>query len=193
MIRMRLLKAMNRRSQWLSLMAVAFTTGLAWIWLSAVPGSATTGGLIPSPREGFLAPDFTLEEVNGGTITLSELRGKVVVVNLWASWCPPCRAEMPAIQQVYEKNRERGLEVLAVNTTYQDSESEAISFVDEVGLSFPILLERTGVMARAYQLRAMPSTFFIDREGIIRKVILGGPMNEATLQTAVEELLEDVP
>ena len=167
--------------------------GLAWIWFSAVPSSTTTEGLIPSPREGFLAPEFTLEEVNGGTITLSELRGNVVVVHLWASWCPPCRAEMPALQQVYEKNRDRGLEVLAVNTTYQDSEAEATAFVDEVGLSFPILLERTGDMARAYQLRAMPSTFFIDQEGVIRKVILGGPLSEATLQTVVEELLEDVP
>lgn len=174
-------------------MAVTLVVGLAWIWLSAVPSSATTDGLIPSPREGFLAPDFTLEEINGGTITLSELRGSVVVVNLWASWCPPCKAEMPALQRVYEKNQDRGLEVLAVNTTYQDSEAEAMGFVEEAGLSFSILLERTGVMARAYQLRAMPSTFFIDREGVIRKVILGGPMSEATLQTAVEELLGDVP
>jgi thiol-disulfide isomerase/thioredoxin len=131
--------------------------------------------------------------MNGETVTLSELRRSVVVVNLWASWCPPCRAEMPALQQVYERNRDRGLEILAVNTTYQDSEAEAVAFVDEVGISFPILLDRTGAMARAYQLRAMPSTFFINREGVILKVILGGPMSEATLQTAVEELLEDVP
>jgi cytochrome c biogenesis protein CcmG/thiol:disulfide interchange protein DsbE len=192
-MRTHLLNAMNRRSQWFSIMAVALVMGSAWVWLSALPSSATTGGLIPSPREGFLAPDFTLQAMNGETITLSELRGNVVVVNLWASWCPPCRAEMPAMQEVYESNRERGLEILAVNTTYQDREVEARAFVDELGLSFPILLERTGEMARGYQLRAMPSTFFIDREGVIRKVILGGPMSEATLQTAIEELLEGAP
>jgi len=183
---------MNRRSHWLLMMAGACLLGVAWIWLSAVPGSTTTGGLIPSPREGFLAPDFTLENLDGESITLSDLRGSVVVVNLWASWCPPCRAEMPALQQVYENNRDRGLEILAVNTTYQDQETEARAFVEEMGLTFPVLLERTGEVSRAYQLRAMPSTFFIDREGVIRKVILGGPMSEATLQTAVEELLEGV-
>jgi cytochrome c biogenesis protein CcmG/thiol:disulfide interchange protein DsbE len=174
------------------MMAGACLLGVAWIWLSAVPDSATTGGLIPSPREGFLAPDFTLENLDGESTTLSDLRGSVVVLNLWASWCPPCRAEMPALQQVYENNRDRGLEILAVNTTYQDRETEARVFAEEMGLSFPILLETTGKMARAYQLRAMPSTFFIDREGVIRKVILGGPMSEATLQTAIEELLEGV-
>ncbi len=100
---------------------------------------------------------------------------------------------MPALQEVYENNLGRGLEILAVNTTYQDQETEAKAFVDELGLSFPILLERTGEMARGYQLRAMPSTFFIDRDGVIRKVILGGPMSEATLQTAIEELLEGTP
>ncbi|OGO19551.1 MAG: hypothetical protein A2Z14_06510 [Chloroflexi bacterium RBG_16_48_8] len=100
---------------------------------------------------------------------------------------------MPALQQVYENNRDRGLEVLAVNITYQDRETNARAFADEMGLSFPILLERTGEKARGYQLRAMPSTFFIDREGVIRRVILGGPMSEATLQTVVEELLGEVP
>jgi cytochrome c biogenesis protein CcmG/thiol:disulfide interchange protein DsbE len=192
-IRTRLLNTINRRSPWLSLMAVTFAVGLAWIWLSAVPGSAKNGDLIPSPREGFLAPDFTLERIDGETLTLSDLRGRVVVINFWASWCPPCRAEMPALQEVYENNRGQGLGILAVNATYQDQEAEAKALANEMDLSFPILLERTGEMAREYQLRAMPSTFFIDREGVIRKVILGGPMSEATLQTAVEELLEEMP
>jgi cytochrome c biogenesis protein CcmG/thiol:disulfide interchange protein DsbE len=184
---------MNRRSHWLPFMAVSFVVGTTWIWLSAVPSSVTTDGLIPSPREGFLAPDFTLESMSGETITLSDLQGSVVVLNIWASWCPPCRSEMPALQQVYEKYRDRGLEVLAVNTTYQDREAEARDFVSELGLSLPVLLERTGEIARAYQLHAMPSTYFIDREGVIRGVILGGPMSEATLQTSVEELLEEAP
>jgi len=86
-------------------------------------------GQIASPRVGFAAPDFTLELLGGGQVTLSELRGKAVVVNLWASWCPPCRAEMPALQSFYEENRARGLEVVAVNTTFQDSKSEAAAFV----------------------------------------------------------------
>ena len=179
-----------RPGRWFPVMGATLALGLAWIWASAVPPKATTGGLIPSPREGFLAPDFTLELLGGGDVTLSELRGKGVVINLWASWCPPCRAEMPAIQRVYEKTRERGLEVLAVNTTFQDSEPAAADFIQELGLTFPVPLDRSGTVSRQYQLRALPSTFFVDREGIIRKVIIGGPMSEATIQTAVEEILE---
>lgn len=100
---------------------------------------------------------------------------------------------MPALQEIYLANRDRGLEVLAVNTTYQDQEAAAATFVQEFGLTFPILMERTGDVSRQYLVRAMPSTFFVDREGVIRKVIIGGPMSEATLQTAVEELLQETP
>jgi cytochrome c biogenesis protein CcmG/thiol:disulfide interchange protein DsbE len=181
------------RVRWLGLTALVLVVGTGWIWNSSVPTSATTGGLIPSPREGFLAPDFTLDLVGGGQVTLSELRGDVVLINLWTSWCPPCRLEMPAIQQVYEANRERGLEVLAVNMTYQDSESAAVEFARELGLTFPILLDRTGVVGYQYQLRSLPTTFFVDRQGVIQQVILGGPMSEVTLQTALENLLSEEP
>lgn len=189
----RTLKIILDRTRWLVLTAIVLVTGSAWIWVSAVPGSETTGGRIPSPREGFLAPDFTLDLLVGGEMTLSEQQGNVVIINLWASWCPPCRAEMPALQQVYLDNRDRGLEVLAVNTTFQDQESAAAAFAKEFGLTFSILMDRTGDVSRQYLLRAMPSTFFVDREGVIRKVIIGGPMSEATLQTAVEELLQEAP
>lgn len=181
---------MARPGRWFPLMGAAAALGVAWIWISAVPAAATTGGEIPSPREGFLAPDFSLDLLGGGQVALSELRGSAVVVNLWASWCPPCRAEMPALQRVYESGKDRGLVVLGVNTTFQDSEQAAAEFVQEFGLSFPVPLDRTGMMSRLYQLRALPSTFFVDRNGIIRKVIIGGPMSEATIQTAVEEILE---
>lgn len=173
----------------------AFTTvvvglGIVWTMASVLPASQTTGGHIPSPREGFLAPDFSLELLDGGELTLSSLRGEAVLINLWASWCPPCRAEMPAIQDIYEVNKDRGFEVVAVNMAFQDREDEAAAFVERLRLSFPIALDRTGEVARLYLMRALPSTFFIDHEGIIRKVVVGGPMSEITLQTAVEELLE---
>lgn len=188
-----ILKTVLDRARWLSLTAIILLAGAGWIGFSAVPDSETTGGRIPSPREGFLAPDFTLDLIDGGQVTLSEERGKVVIVNLWASWCPPCRAEMPALEEVYLANRDRGLEILAVNTTFQDQESAAIDFIEDFGPNFPILMDRSGEVSRQYLLRAMPSTFFIDQEGIIRKVIIGGPMSEATLQTAVEELLQETP
>ena len=177
--------------RWRALMAAALVLGSAWILVSRAPASATTAGRIPSPREGFSAPDFTLDQLNGGSLTLSGLRGKVVVVNLWASWCPPCRAEMPALEQVYQEISGEGVEFLAVNTTYQDSLSEVASFVDRYGLSFPILIDPSGEVARQYQLRALPSTFFIDADGVIRKVVIGGPMRETTIRTAVAELLDE--
>ncbi len=100
---------------------------------------------------------------------------------------------MPAIQKVYAANRERGLEVLAVNSTFQDSQADAQEFTQNLDLTFPILLDRDGAVSRRYLLRALPSTFFIDRKGIIRSVVFGGPMSEAVVQTKIEALLQEAP
>ncbi|MBI3761696.1 MAG: TlpA family protein disulfide reductase [Chloroflexi bacterium] len=179
---------------WNTLMAVVLGLGLLWTFLSRVPPATTTGGAPPpSPREGFSAPDFTLDLLGGGQVTLSQLRGKVVMVNLWASWCPPCRAEMPAIEKVYRTHKDLGLVVLGVNTTFQDTEAEAATFVREFGLTFPIPLDRTGATSNRYQLRGLPTTFFIDRQGVIRSVVIGGPMSEALIQSKVEDLLQQAP
>ncbi len=177
--------------RWTIVMAAALALGALWSWLSRVPSATTTGGAPPpSPREGFSAPDFTLDLLGGGQVTLSELRGKVVIVNLWASWCPPCRAEMPAIEKVYQAYKDQGLVVLGVNTTFQDSEADAAAFIREFGLTFPVPLDRGGSVSRRYQLRGLPSTFFLDRQGVIRSVVVGGPMSEALIQSKVEELLQ---
>ena len=176
------------------LTAVVLALGTVWTFLSRIPPAATTGGAPPpSARAGFSAPEFTLDLLGGGQVTLSNLRGKVVMVNLWASWCPPCRAEMPAIENVYRAYKDKGFEVLAINTTYQDGKAEAAAFAQNYGLTFPIPLDRTGAVSNRYLLRALPSTFFIDRQGVIRSVVIGGPMSEAVIQSKVEELLEETP
>ena len=179
--------------RWSAVMAAAFFLGSLWIWVSASPLNATTGGLVPSPRVGFPAPDFTLDTLEGNQLTLSDFRGKVVMVNLWASWCPPCRAEMPTLEQIYQENKAQGLEVLAVNTTDQDSESAAANFAQEFGLTFPILLDRDGSVSKRYQLLALPTTYFIDRRGIIRAVIPGGPMSETLIESKIIDLLVETP
>jgi cytochrome c biogenesis protein CcmG/thiol:disulfide interchange protein DsbE len=173
------------------LIACVLVFGSAWVAVSAVPAGATTGGLIPSPRRGFLAPDFDLEAIGSQRIHLQDLRGQVVVINLWASWCPPCRAEMPALQRVYEDYQERGLVVLGVNMTAQDGVAEAEAFAGRLGLTFPILYDRTGLVGKLYQSRALPTTFFLDREGVIQRVVVGGPLTEVTLRSHLEPLLEE--
>jgi peroxiredoxin len=100
---------------------------------------------------------------------------------------------MPAIEKVYRANKDRGLEVLAVNSTVQDSEADAAAFVQDFGLTFPIPLDRMGAVSNRYLLRALPSTYFIDRRGVIRTVVIGGPMSEAVIQSKVEDLLEEAP
>src|SRR3990172_670671 len=122
----------SRKKGWEILMLVSLAAAVLWTWVSRVP-SAVGAPLSssPSPREGFLAPDFTLDTMDGKKITLSELRGKVVVVNLWATWCPPCRAEMPALENTYKQYKDSGLVILGVNLTNQDSESEVPHFVEE--------------------------------------------------------------
>ncbi|MBC8496885.1 MAG: TlpA family protein disulfide reductase [Anaerolineales bacterium] len=167
--------------------------GAAWIWFSAAPAGSTTSGEIPAPQEGFLAPDFTLQNVAGETITLSELRGQPVLINLWASWCGPCRAEMPAMQRIYESYQEQGFVILAVNATNQDSPNSAAAFAVEHSLTFPILLDVDGAVSGLYRLRSLPTSFFVNREGIIEEIVIGGPMSEALLQTRVENLLEEAP
>jgi len=180
--------------RWYRLTAMVLALGAVWTFLARVPPAATTGGAPPpSAREGFSAPEFTLDLLGGGQVTLSNLRGKVVMVNLWASWCPPCRAEMPAIENVYRAYKNKGFEVLAVNTTYQDGEAEAEAFAQSYGLTFPIPLDRTGAVSNRYLLRALPSTFFVSRDGVIRSVVVGGPMSEAVIQSKVEELLKETP
>jgi cytochrome c biogenesis protein CcmG/thiol:disulfide interchange protein DsbE len=172
--------------------AAVLLAGAAWIWAARVP-EAAGAGQIASPRAGFPAPEFSLPLRSGESAALSDFRGQVVILNLWASWCLPCRAEMPALEAVYAAQRERGLVVLAVNSTHQDSADRAERFVDELGLTFPILFDADGTVSRRYLLRALPTTFFIDRQGVIREVIVGGPMSPATLQSRVEPLLADTP
>jgi len=164
-----------------------------WIALSAIPEGSATAGAIPAPQEGFLAPDFSLETLEGGSIQLSDLRGQPVLINIWASWCPPCRSEMPAMQRVYRDFQEQGFVILAVNATHQDSIADAAAFAADKGLGFPILLDVDGRVSQAYQVHSLPTSFFVGYDGIIREVVIGGPMSETLLRTRVENLLKEMP
>jgi len=164
--------------------------GLVWIFASTDKAGISTAGKVPAPQQGFLAPEFELKTMEGEAVKLSDLRGQAVLVNLWATWCPPCRAEMPAIEKVYNEYKDQGFVVLAINMTYQDTFANIAPFIEEYGLTFPILLDETSQVGTAYQLRSLPSSFFIDRGGMISEVVIGGPMAEALLRTRVEEILK---
>jgi cytochrome c biogenesis protein CcmG, thiol:disulfide interchange protein DsbE len=169
---------------------ITLILGFAWIFISADRSGASISGKISAPQQGFLAPDFELKTPSGESIKLSGLRGQPVLVNLWATWCPPCREEMQTIEKVFQEYRDKGFTVLAVNMTYQDDPLAVTPFVNEQKLSFPILLDETGEMGGAYQLRSLPSSYFIRSDGIINEVVIGGPMSEALLRTRIEDILK---
>jgi peroxiredoxin len=180
------------RRYWTPFSIAILVLAAAWIWISAADTTTTPDETITAPQNGFLAPDFELETLDGERAALSDYRGQVVLINLWASWCPPCRAEMPAMQAAYTAFQDQGFVILAVNATHQDSLQDATAFVEERGLTFPILLDREGIVAQKYRSHLLPTSFFVDREGIIRYKTIGS-MSEALLRTRVQELLEEAP
>jgi len=176
-----------------SIYIVILITSAIWIWYRAAPPGTTTAGEIPAPKEGFLAPELTLDTLTGQSIALADFRGQPILINVWASWCAPCRAEMPAMQRVYEAYYEQGITILAVNATNQDNLNNVASFVDDHNLTFPILLDTAGEVSQAYQVYSLPTSFFVDQKGIIQEIVIGGPMSEALLRTRLENLLQEAP
>ena len=171
------------------LFIVILLLGAAWTLLSADKSGGSTAGRVPAPQKGFLAPDFTLETLDGESVTLSDLRGQAVLVNFWATWCPPCRAEMPAFQEAYKDYEEQGFVIVAVNATLQDNPADIAAFIAEYGLSFPVVLDVEGEANRLYQVQSLPTSFFIDKEGVISEVVIGGPIAEALIRSRIEELI----
>ena len=130
---------------------------------------AQAGRLPAAPKAGSAAPDFDLESLSGERLRLQDLSGKPVVINFWATWCIPCEAEMPLLQESYERNP--GLEVLAVN--FAEPSTDVQAFVDKHGLTFDILLDPRAIVQTLYRVRGYPTTYFVDGEGVIQGVHIG--------------------
>lgn len=137
-----------------------------------------------SPKINSLAPNFTLKDLNGNLISLTDLRGKNVLLNFWATWCGPCRLEMPALQARQELYQE-DLIVLAVN--YDEPAELVQAFKEELGLTFPIVLDPGAIVQDVYGIRAYPTSYFIDREGVIREIRIG-ILTEDTLDEYLADL-----
>ena len=183
------MKIKQQRWNLFTVMVLLVSTG--WIWVSTSYIGRTTINDTPAPREGFQAPDFALQSIQGESIKLANLRGQAVLVNVWASWCPPCRAEMPAMQSIYERYQSEGFTILAVNAANQDNIVDTVEFISKQELTFPVLLDNDGTVSSAYKVHSLPTSFFIDPNGVIQEVVIGGPMSEVLLRTRVEDLLEE--
>jgi peroxiredoxin len=139
---------------------------------------ASEGNLEVGIREGQLAPDFELKDLEDQAVKLSDYRGQVVLINFWATWCSYCRTEFPDLQRAYEGNRDKGFIVLAVNV--QDRKESVQAYAQELGLTFPVLLDPLGRASGPYKARGLPTSYFVDQRGVIvlKKV---GPVNESII------------
>lgn len=145
-------------------------------------------GESPKPEVGKPAPDFTVTTLSGAKVRLQELRGKVVFVNLWATWCPPCREEMPSMVRLYQAMRAKGVEIVAVS---EDRDRGALEkFVKRQGVTFPVALDQDKRVYGLYRATGVPETHLIDRQGIIRHSQIG-PFDWTSpgVVQAVEDLL----
>jgi peroxiredoxin len=142
-------------------------------------------GIRIAPVVGSLAPDFTLVNLEGGIVNLSDFHGQPVLINLWATWCGPCRIEMPAIQSRFEKYRDEGFIVLAVN--FDEQRADVKDFRDEFGLTFHVLLDPGAEVHKLYRTRSYPTTFFVDRKGVIQVQHIGA-MTEGYLDSNLVQI-----
>jgi len=140
--------------------------------LSSAPhAGAAAPAQARSPMEGKQAPDFTLPSLAGGEITLSDYRGKLVFLNIWATWCAPCREEMPSMQKLYKKFADRKFVMLTVSI--DENRADIPPFVEELGLTFPIALDTQSRVAQLYGLTGVPETFLISPAGKVLHHIVG--------------------
>lgn len=144
---------------------------IALLFSSAVIAAFSQSNLTPLPKP-LSAPDFSLEDMDGQLHRLSELRGRVVIINFWATWCPPCREEMPSMQRAWQALHDKGVVLLAVNVG-EDMES-VFRFSGSMDIGFPLLLDSDSKVADAWPVKGLPSTFVVDRQGRIVYRAIGG-------------------
>jgi len=155
-----------------------------------LPANRNTTGQPPSAEVGRAAPDFILQTIDGSSLRLSDLAGQPLLVNFWATWCGPCRAEMPELVLAHLEHKDKGFMVLAVNQ--REANARVEPFVNEFTLPFPVLMDRRGDVGSTWRvggpIQGLPATYFIDRTGVVRKVIPGA-LSTRTLQEGLDLIL----
>lgn len=156
--------------------------------LPTPPGQIITKGL----GQGARAPEFSARRFGGGTLSLADLRGKGVVMNFFASWCAPCRAEARDLDAMFRKYRDRGIVFLGVNIE-QDTWDDARTFLQEFDISYPAVRDERAEIARSYQLFALPTTYFIDKDGVIASKFVGPFLGPEGLNVLEQRIAAIVP
>lgn len=166
---------------------------LVWITVLGLLGLVAlqmrrSGPLAAGPvGAGQKAPDFSLTTFEGQTYRLSELRGRVVVINFWASWCKPCEQEAPDLESVWREYKDRGVVFLGVD--YVDTETEALAYLERFDITYPNGPDLGTRISQAYRIKGVPETYFVDRHGTLAHVKIG-PTSQAELRNVIESLLE---
>ncbi len=173
---------MNR---WHLLFVTILVLGSGWVWASRALVAVQVDPRAPQPAIGYPAPDFALKTLDGKSISLNAYRGTPVVLNFWATWCGPCQNELPALQATAERYAD---DVLVLGIDQGESADLVQKYVDQLGLTFPIPMDADNAVANRYNVTGMPTTFFIDSDGIIRHFWMG-EMNRITLAEGIAKIL----
>src|SRR5690625_1689980 len=164
---------------------------VGWAVYEYIGGSSDDAGIAEQEEEdvgleeGQTAPDFLLTKLDGEEVRLSDYRGQPVIINFWATWCPPCRAEMPDFQELYESE---DVEILAVNLTESEQSEEGVQdFIDELGLTFPVPMDGDTIVSQMYEVQAYPTSYMVDSEGKIQFVARGA-INYNIMQSELSKM-----
>jgi peroxiredoxin len=179
---------LRTRFHWTILILLVAILGGAWTLVSkeTVHDNLVIEGLTTGPQAGFLAPDFTLSTVDDVAISLSDHKGQPVVLNFWATWCPPCRQEMPHLQAASEDFAGKAH---FIGVDQGETAPQVAAYADELDLTFTLLVDGDNIVNNEYGIRALPTTIFIDKNGLIVEVFTG-VLNQAVLEDRLNRLLE---
>ena len=169
-------KKWHSTSLWAGLMVLVLAL------LTSMDGPVWGMGSRP-PATGMPASDFTLSDLNGTVQSLSQYRGRIVLLNFWATWCKPCTTEMPAMQESYDKLHDQGFVVLAINEL--EDEAKVREHITAYGHTFPVLMDRDNRVANLYGVYGLPVSVFIDEQGIVQEYVKGGLLTEQAIQKTV--------